>query len=291
MEKKALGKGLSALIGEKVFLTDLKQAKSEEDNVVYLDLNEIKPNPFQPRKDFDPQTLNELVASIKEKGFIQPILVRRQKDGFELIAGERRLKAAKLLNLNKIPSIIREVKDEESLELSLIENIQRENLNPVDEAIAFRQLIEKFNFSQERIAEVIGKARVTVANTLRLLNLPKEIQEEIRRGRITSGHAKVLLEIPEEENQKELAKRVISKSLSVRELESIVHSGFRTRRRRGRETGKSPEVIAIQEDMQSILGTKVRILQYQKRGKILVDFYSLEDLERIFNIIKKKPDQ
>lgn len=279
MEKKALGKGLTALIGERAF--------KPEENIVYLDLKEIKSSPFQPRRDFDPQSLEELVASIKEKGLIQPILVRRQRDGFELIAGERRLKAAKLLHLNKIPSIIREAKDEESLELSLIENLQREDLNPIDEAIAFRYLMEKFNLSQERIAEVIGKARVTVANTLRLLNLPKEIQEEIRRGKISASHAKVLLEVPDEERQKELARRVISNFLSVRELESIVRSGFKVRRRRTREIGKSPEVIAIQEDMQNIFGTKVRILQYQKRGKILIDFYSLEDLERILRIIKK----
>jgi ParB family chromosome partitioning protein len=204
-----------------------------------------------------------------------------------LIAGERRLRAAKLLNLNKIPSIIRETKDEESLELSLIENLQRKDLNPIEEACAYRDLMEKFNLSQEGIAKVVGKARTTVANTLRLLNLPKEIQEEIRKGRISFGHAKVLLELEDPYKQKILAEKIISKSLSVRELESIVHKGIKRKRFRIRNEEKSPELIAIQEDLQNILGTKVKIIQYRKRGRIQIEFYSLEDLERILNIIRR----
>jgi len=279
MEKKALGRGLSALIGE-------RGLKSPEENIVYLNLEEIKPNPLQPRKDFDSQSLEELVASIKEKGILQPIIVRRQKDGYELIAGERRLKAAKLLNLNKIPSIIRESKDEESLQLSLIENLQRRDLNPIEEAYAYKDLMERFNLSQEEIAKVIGKARTTIANTLRLLNLPKEIQEEIRKGRISFGHAKVLLEIEDPQSQKIFAEKIISKSLSVRELESIIHTG-KKRRHRVRREGVFPELIAIEQDLRNILGTKVRIIQYRKRGKIEIEFYSSEDLERILKIIKK----
>lgn len=280
MEKKALGKGLSALIGEKDF-------KFQDENIVYLDLEKIRSNPFQPRKDFDSQSLEELVASIRQKGLLQPIIVRRQKDGYELIAGERRLKAAKLLNLNKIPSIIREAKDEESLEISLIENLQRKDLNPIEEACAYRDLIERFGLSQEEIAKIVGKARTTISNTLRLLNLPKEIQERIREGKISFGHAKVLLEIEDPQRQKILAEKIISKSLSVRELESIVHAG-RVRRYRTRREEKSPEVLVAEQELQNLFGTKVKIIQYRKRGKILIEFYSSEDLERILNIIKRK---
>lgn len=286
MERKVLGKGLSALIGERVSKSESFYPQIEKEDVVYLDIEEIEPNPFQPRRDFDSESLEELKASIKEKGVIQPILVRRREKGYELIAGERRLRAAKLLSLNKIPSIIREVKDDESLELSLIENLQREDLNPIDQANAYKYLIESFAFSQEKIAKVIGKARTTVANTLRLLNLPKEIQDEIERGRISSGHAKVLLEIADPQKQKYLVREIISKSLSVRELESIIHKGLKRKNSKIRE-GMSSELIAIQTDLQNILGTKVRIIQYRKRGKIQIDFYSSEDLERILDIIKR----
>ncbi len=286
MERKALGKGLGALIGERVSRPESFYPQIEKEDIVYLDVREIEPNPFQPRRDFDSESLEELKTSIKEKGFIQPILVRKKGDSYELIAGERRLKAAKLLGLNKIPSIIREVKDDESLELSLIENLQREDLNPIDQANAYKYLIENFDFSQEKIAKVIGKARATVTNTLRLLNLPKEIQDEIRRRRLSSGHAKVLLEITDLQKQRYLAKEIISKSLSVRELESIIHKGLKKKKIKIRE-GISSELIAIQTDLQNILGTKVRIIQYRRRGKIQIDFYSSEDLERVLGIIKR----
>ena len=173
MDRKALGKGISALIPEKE--TDAHE------KIAYVSLDQIRPSPFQPREDFDPQSLEELTQSIKEKGVIQPLLVRRRGEYFELIAGERRLRAAKLLNVKEIPIIIKDVPDQDSLELSLIENIQRQGLNPIEEAHAFQYLIDKFNLTQEKISVVLGKARVSVTNILRLLKLPLEVQEEIKK--------------------------------------------------------------------------------------------------------------
>jgi ParB family transcriptional regulator, chromosome partitioning protein len=216
MERKVLGRGLSALIPES------PQVEKVFGGVSLVSLDKIKANPLQPRENFDQQSLDELVQSIKEKGVIQPVLVRRKGDYYELIAGERRFRAANILNLKEIPVIVKEVDDQDSLELSLIENIQRQDLNAVEEARAYQYLIDKFQLTQERLSEVLGKARVTVANTLRLLKLPQEIQEEIRKGRISFGHGRALLEIEDANRQRRLVQETISKGLSVRELENLI---------------------------------------------------------------------
>jgi len=207
MERKALGRGIGALIPEKV--------QSGKNEIVYVQSEKIKPNPFQPREDFDESSIHELAQSIKEKGVIQPLLVRRQGDNFELIAGERRLRACKLLNLNEIPIIVRDAQDRDSLELALIENIQREGLNPIEEAHAYQHLIDKFQVTQEKISEVLGKSRSSVTNTLRLLKLPHEIQQEMKKGRISFAHGRALLEIDDDNQQRLLAQEVILKGLSV----------------------------------------------------------------------------
>ncbi|MBU1872036.1 MAG: ParB/RepB/Spo0J family partition protein, partial [Candidatus Omnitrophica bacterium] len=215
MEKRGLGRGISALIPQ-------PQEVVEQGKIALLPLSQIKPNPLQPREEIEPRSLDELVQSVKEKGIIQPILVRKSRDGYELIAGERRLTAAKLLNLNEIPAIIKEATDEESLELALIENIQRKNLNPIEQAKAYQYLINKFGITQERLAQVVGKARVSITNILRLLKLPIEIQDEIKKGRLSFAHARALLEIGEPAAQKELTAEIIANSLSVSELENII---------------------------------------------------------------------
>ncbi len=282
MERKALGKGLSALIPEKT----VEEAVHKEE-IVYVQSEQIKPNPFQPREDFNQQSIEELAQSIKEKGVIQPLLVRRRGDNYELIAGERRLRAANSLGLKEIPIIVRNVTDQDSLELALIENIQREDLNPIEEAHAYQHLLDKFNVTQEKISEVLGKARVTITNTLRLLKLPHEIQEEMKKGRISFAHGRALLEIEDANHQRRLAQDIITKGLSVRELESLIKTSRPKVFKRKIGTGQREPIVAIlEEQLQHALATKVRISKRKKRGHINIEFYSQEDLERIVNVIR-----
>ncbi|MDP2938120.1 MAG: ParB/RepB/Spo0J family partition protein [Candidatus Omnitrophota bacterium] len=281
MERKALGKGISALIPTK----EPESTKHEE--VLYLKLEQIRPSPFQPRVDFDHQSMEELTQSIKEKGVIQPVLVRRSGDFYELIAGERRFRAANLLNLKEIPAIVKNVEDRDSLEIALIENIQRQSLNPIEEAHAYQFLIDKFQVTHEKISAVLGKARVSVTNTLRLLKLPTEIQDEIKKGRISFAHGRALLEIEDSNQQRRLAGEIISKELSVRELENLIKS--QRKKMPKRKIGQSirePYVAVLEEELQHILATKVRISKRKKRGHILIDFYSQEDLDRIVKILR-----
>ncbi|MCU0666299.1 MAG: ParB/RepB/Spo0J family partition protein [Candidatus Omnitrophica bacterium] len=279
MEKRALGKGLNALIPEK---EEIIGSSADE-----IPIAKIRPNPFQPREDFDAQSLDELVQSIKEKGVIQPVLVRRHGEDYELIAGERRLRAAQSLNMAKIPAVIKDADDKESLELALIENIQRQSLNPIEEARAYKYLIDKFELTQEKVSEVLGRARASVANTLRLLNLPPEIQEKIKNGALSFAHGKALLEITDEQLQKKIAHEVIARNLSVRELENLLKSR-RVRKTKARPcfAGKATLIEVIEEQLQQALATKVRVVKGKKRGVITIEFYSEADLERIANKIK-----
>ncbi len=283
MERKALGKGISALIPGK----ELSESVGKQAEVLYVELEHIKPSPFQPREDFDEQSMEELTQSVKEKGVIQPVLVRRRGDDYELIAGERRFRAAKLLNLKEIPVIVKDVEDRDSLEIALIENIQRQALNAIEEAHAYQYLIDKFGVTHETSSQVRGKSRVSVTNTLRLLNLPQEIQEEIKKGRLSFAHGRALLEVEDLNQQRRLAQEAISKSLSVRELESLIKAQRRRMPKRRIGQGlRDPYVAVLEEELQHILATKVRISKRKKRGHILVEFYSQEDLERILKIVR-----
>lgn len=280
MERKALGKGLAALITVK------EEGRKEE--IIYVQSDLIKPNPFQPREDFDSQSLEELAQSIKEKGVIQPLLVRRKGDFYELIAGERRLRAANLLNLKELPIIVKNVEDRDSLELALIENIQRQGLNPIEEAHAYQYLIDKFGVTQEKVSEVLGKARVSITNILRLLKLPQEIQGEIKNGRISYAHGRTLLEIDDENQQRRLVLEIISKDLSVRELENIIKMRRpKVHKRRLGASTREPQIVMLEEELQHLLATKVRISKRKKRGHISIEFFSQEDLERIISLIRK----
>ena len=282
MERRALGKGLSALIPEKVL-----ESNGRKEEIVYVQSEQIKPNPFQPREDFDQQSIEELAQSIKSKGVIQPLLVRRKGDSYELIAGERRLRAANSLGLKEIPIIVRDVSDQDSLELALIENVQREDLNPIEEAHAYQHLLDKFQVTQEKISEVLGKGRTTITNALRLLKLPYEIQQEIKKGRISFAHGRTLLGIDDANQQRRLAQEIITKGLSVRELESLIMvSRPKGLRRKIAQGQREPLVAILEEQMQHALATKVRISIRKKRGNISIEFYSPEDLERIANVIK-----
>lgn len=282
MERKALGKGIGALIPERPEI-----ASERKNEIIYVQTGQIKPNPFQPREDFDTQSIEDLAQSIKEKGIIQPLLVRRKGDSYELIAGERRLRAANLLSLKEIPIIVKDVEDRDSLELALIENIQRQGLNAIEEAHAYQYLIDKFQVTQDKISAVIGKARVSITNTLRLLKLPQEIQQEIKKGRISFAHGRALLEIEDANQQRKLAQEVISKDLSVRELENLIKSRRpKAIKRSIGESARDPSIMILEDELQQALATKVRISKRKKRGHILIEFYSQEELERIINIIR-----
>jgi len=282
MERKALGKGLGALIPDKILTTS-----DHKEEIIYVQSEQIKPNPFQPREDFDATSIEELAQSIREKGVIQPLLVRRKGDNYELIAGERRLRASISLGLKEIPIIVRNVSDQDSLELALIENIQREGLNPIEEAHAYQHLMDKFQVTQDKISEVLGKSRVTITNTLRLLKLPHEIQQEMKKGRISFAHGRTLLEVEDANQQRRLAQDIIVKGLSVRELENLIKSirpkGLKRRVGSGQ---REPLVAILEEQLQHALATKVRISKRKKRGHINIEFYSEEDLERIVKVIR-----
>ena len=280
MKKRALGKGIEALIPEK------EEAKTGD--IVNINLSQILPGRFQPRKQFNPEKHKELVASIREKGIMQPILVRPAKDreGFEVIAGERRLRAARELGFEQIPAFIKEVKDEEALELSLIENIQREELNPIEEAYAYRELIDRFNLNQEDVAKAVGKDRSTISNTLRLLKLPRKIQDYVSRETLSTGHARAILAIENERQQIEIADEIVKRGLSVRETEALVKRSKEKEIVKPKRT-KDLYIKEIEEELQRILGTKVTIVQGKKRGKIQLEFYTPADLERLINLLKK----
>ncbi len=285
MQKRGLGKGLSALIPEK--------KRVEGEAVVLLDVNQIRPSKYQPRETFGDEGLKELAASIKEKGVIQPLLVRPveggseslPEEGYELIAGERRLRAIKSLGISQVPALVKEVKDDEVLELSLIENIQRENLNPIEEAHAYQRLGDEFGFTQEDLARRIGKDRTTISNKLRILKLPKKVLDNVSRETISEGHARALLALDNPKDQIEICEIVLRKSLSVRELENLIKRGrFYTTRKIAQK--KNPQVFSTEEELQRALGTKVTIIQGKKRGKIQIEYYSAEDRERLIGLLK-----
>ncbi|MCX5665568.1 MAG: ParB/RepB/Spo0J family partition protein [Candidatus Omnitrophica bacterium] len=255
-------------------------------SIVSLLLSQVKTNKYQPRVDFNEEKLNELIKSIKEKGIIQPVLVRKAHDGYELIAGERRLRAAKRLQLEKIPAIVKEVSDLDMLEISLIENIQREELNAIEEANAFERFISEFKFTQDKIAQVLGKDKSTVSNTLRLLSLPKKIQDQVSKDAISAGHARALLALPTENEQIRVCNLIINKGLSVRETEKLVSR--RTSGVKKRDTKTDPGIDDVASQLQHVLGTRVKIAHGKKRGFIHIEYYSTEDLNRILDIIVSK---
>ena len=284
IERRALGKGIGALIPERP--AQERASSTGPDAILRIKLDLIKPNPLQPRERFDPAGMEELVASVREKGIIQPVIVRRAGDHYELIAGERRFRAAQTLGLAEIPVIVRDAQDQDALEISLIENIQRQDLDPVEEARAYKYLIEKFQITQERLSEILGKARTSIANILRILNLPQEIQDEIRKGRLSFAHGRALLELTDTNQQRRLAQETITRGLSIRELENLIKA------RRPRITGLKSRMAAIdpaaavlEEALQHVLATKVRVVKQKKRGHITIEFYSQGDLDRIAGTI------
>lgn len=279
MERKVLGKGLGALISPGL--------EKEDRSVVCLDLEKIKPNRYQPRIRFKEDKLQELVDSIREKGVVQPILVRKNQAGeYELIAGERRLRAAKMLGHKEIPVVVKGVSDRELLELSIIENVQRDNLNPLEEATAYETLIKDFGFTQEQVAKSVGKDRTTVANMLRLLSLPDKVKDCLFKESITLGHAKAILSLHSEAQQLMLCEKIGKKGLSVREAERFAALEGVQHIHKGKKKDQHAEYL--EEELRQIFCTKVTLIHGKKKGKIQIEYYSLDDLERILSILRKK---
>lgn len=294
MTKKALGKGLGAIISTSpASVDDIENSVINDKNRIReLDITKVIPNPDQPRTFFDENEIAGLAESINAVGLLQPVIVR-EKDGlFVLIAGERRLRACKLNRMKKIRAIVIEADDEQNLTMALVENIQRENLNPIEEAKAYKRMIQGFNLKQQDVAKKVGKDRTTITNTLRLLNLPEEIQEGIVDRQISSGHAKVLLSIESADKQINLFREIVEKGLSVRALEYIIDPTKANSEKNSKAPdqkaapAKSPQIKKMEEELISRLGTKVEIRHSNNRGRIEISYYSLDDFERIIEKIK-----
>lgn len=277
MTRRGLGKGLGALIPS---LAQVDSGRLEQ-----VPVARIAPNPNQPRKSFDEQTFSELVASVKEFGLVQPVVLRPAGDGYELVAGERRWRAAKEAGLSNIPAIVRSSSDTEALEIALVENIQRDNLNAIEEATAYKQLIEDFEMTQTELASRVGKSRTALTNTLRLLQLPEQIRQHIAQGRISSGHARALLSIDDASAQGRLVDRIMSDELSVRQAEDVARLWKLSRAPRPKrvETPKAFKLVARR--LRKMLGTRVRVRTSSKKGRIEIDFDTVDELERIYRRI------
>ena len=298
-KKHGLGRGINSLIDE-YSTYEVKKLEESGSKIQEIDLSAIKPNPNQPRKTFDPDALMDLSNSIRSQGVLQPILVEEIAEGvYVIVAGERRFRAAKMAGLTKIPCIIRSFSDLQRMEISLIENIQRENLNPVEEARAFSYLLTQAGIKQEELAQRVGKGRSTITNSLRLLNLPEKMLEGLEKGYITSGHARALLSVENPADQEILFSRIISEDLSVRQAETLaneLNNGKRAinklplKEGRSENNAKSPEILSIEEKFLSATGCRVEIKGKYKngairKGKILIPFTSEEELERIYQML------
>lgn len=281
---RALGKGLASLIPS----AGAQTAPPPSTGYFQCPVEDILPGREQPRKLFSKESLEELAASIREQGIIQPLIVRRIEGGkYELIAGERRLKASKLAGLPQVPVVVANVVPEKVFEMALVENIQREDLNPIEEALAYRELQEKYGITQEEIAARVGKERSSVANSLRLLTLPEEIRGDIIEGRLSMGQARALLTIEDDLQKIKVKKRIISEGLSVREVERLTRHVKTSGQvpKRAQKVLLDPQVKFIEQEMTKILGTKVKIKPRGTKGKVVIDYYNPEDLDRIFNAV------
>jgi ParB family chromosome partitioning protein len=281
-KKPVLGRGLDALI------PDFRPFESDQVDYFQCDINLIRPNRYQPRTNFSKEELKELCSSIKEQGIIQPLLLRKDGSGYELVAGERRFRAAKMAELTHVPAVIKNIPDSDLLEISIVENIQREDLDPLEEAEAFHQLITEFNLTQEQVAKRVGKSRSAVANFLRLRQLPEQIKTSITNNIISMGHARALLGIDTSVQRIAVWRMVVSKKLSVRETENLIKR-LKSEKKKPRKSQPDSEQIYLSnlaDDLSRHLGTKTQIKKQGKKGKILIEFYNNDDLDRLINILK-----
>ncbi len=285
-KRRALGKGLEELFNNEVLDYSSVEEKilteTPKEEIVKIKIADLRANPYQPRKNFDQQALEELAASIKEHGVFQPIIVKKSIKGYEIIAGERRVKACQMAGIEEIPAIVRDFNDTQMMEIALLENLQRENLSAIEEANAYKKLLDTLDLTQEALATRLGKSRSHITNMIGLLNLPMDIQEEITNKKISMGHARVLSKLENNNQQEELAKKVIDEGLSVRELETLTEKNDEYRRANPiKKTSQNTEYLALQEELSDKLGTKVKI----KKNKIEISFVNTNDLNRILEIM------
>lgn len=300
VKKGGLGRGLDALFADvpvkepdepksgvvKETPTELKESVKESDAVKYIKIHDIMPNTNQPRKTFNEEKIEELAASIKEHGIIQPIVVRKHKKGYEIVAGERRWRAAMKAELSVVPCLIRELDDEQNMLIAIIENMQREDLNPIEEAEGLLQMTDTFGMTQEQVSKSVGKSRPYITNAMRLLKLPPYIRESISEGVLTAGHGRTLITVSDEEKREKLFKKIVEEGLSVRETEKLVSSESKTKKKKPLKKRKNPDVLLVEEELKNIMGTKITINGNSHKGKIEIDFYSGEELERIIDMLK-----
>ena len=302
-QKKArgLGRGLDALFGDVEInaaretaarkkpepAAPQEQTDTSEGELRYIDINDIKPNASQPRKSFDENKLEELAESIEQHGLIQPLVLRAAGKGYEIVAGERRWRAARMIGLKELPCIVRELTDEENMLLAIIENMQREDLNPIEEAEGLKKMIDTYGLTQEQVSYSIGKSRPYITNSLRLLKLPGRVQELTAEGKITTGHARALASVKSQQKQIELAVRAAREGLSVRQIENLAREAKSPKDKPlAKKKPKSADEKRVEEDLRKALGTKVSINRKGKKGKIEIEFYSAEELERLIELLK-----
>jgi len=278
MKKRALGKGLKAFIPEEYGIL-------KDERFVDVDVEDLKPNPLQPRQDFDQDSIAELARSIEETGILQPLVVVPEGNHYKIVVGERRWRAAQKIGLTKIPAIVRQLSEKEQIEVSLVENLQRKDLNPIEVAHAYQKLIQELNYTQEIVAEKVGKDRASVANFVRLLKLPPEVQKMVAVGKISMGHARALITLKKPDQQIFLSRLIMEKNLSVREVEKMM-----TEKRQPLSSNPKqeldPDLLALQDELVKILGTKVAISGNSQKGTVKLFYFSLEELNRIFDKIK-----
>ena len=311
--KAGLGRGLDALFADVAPINEeeqkdsskrLKEVSSEggetpettdRDRIIYIDINDIRPNSAQPRSVFDEDKLKELAGSIRENGVIQPLIVREAENGYELVAGERRWRASRIAGLRTIPCIVRDFDDRQNAIVAIIENMQREDLNPIEEAIGLKSMTEKYGFTQEQVSASLGRSRTYITNSIRLLKLPEEIQQYVSSGQMSAAHGRTIINIPDKARQKEIADKIIRNDLSVRATERLaekVKDELRPeRKRRKRATdadkAKSAEITAVERELMTLLGTKVNITGDESKGKIELEYYSLDELNRLIDAMRE----
>lgn len=272
-----------------------KAAEDNEDRILYIDINDIIPNSAQPRKNFDEVKLGELAESIRTNGVISPLIVRQSKNGYELVAGERRWRASRIAKLKKVPCIVRDFDDRQNAIVAIIENMQREDLDPIEEALGLRSMTEKYGFTQEQVSASLGKSRTYIANSIRLLKLPEEIQQYVSSGQMSAAHGRTIINIPDKKKQKEIADKIIRNDLSVRATERLaekVKDELKPDRKRrkpkteSKDPAVSAETQAVERELMTLLGTKVRINGDESKGKIELEYYSIEELNRLIDSLR-----
>lgn len=286
-KKKGLGRGLDSLIINTDISIEETEKDVEIDGLSRLDINSIRPNENQPRKVFDPEKIEELANSIKEHGVIQPIVVRNVGDGYEIVAGERRWRAARKAGLTEVPCIVRELTDEQNMLFAIIENMQREDLNPIEEAQGLDRMIKTFGLTQEEVSKSVGKSRPYISNSLRLLKLPEEVKNLMVEKKLSAGHARALINIGDDEKQTEVAKLIVDEGLSVRDVENLLKEKKKIKRGRpAARRGKSPDVKLLERELMEIMGTKVNINEAGKKSSLEIECHGTEELERIIELLK-----